>query len=313
MSGTLSQLPELGYDDLLAEARARLPALCPEWTDHGPADLGITLVELLAALVEMIHYRARRETEAITRAFLALLADPELAQAADLGQAIRATLAQLRTPYRAVTAADYEALTRDAWPMSPEAAALGAKAQLDRVRCLVDYNVEGQPPTAPAPGHISLIVVPVVDQANALAPLARFFEPRRLLTARLHVVRPTGLKVRVSASLYVDDDAAAATVKARALAALTRWFDRLLGGAEGKGWPLGASVYASDLYALLDEVPGVDFVAEVALTSPTSGRGMTSGGAVIGLALRPHEIASLNQVTLRVFEPTNEGWKEVTE
>jgi hypothetical protein len=46
----LTDIPELQFDDLVAAARARLPSLCPAWTDHGPADLGVTLIELFAAI-----------------------------------------------------------------------------------------------------------------------------------------------------------------------------------------------------------------------------------------------------------------------
>ena len=113
MSRTLTQIPELDYADLVAEAREKLPALCPEWTDHGPADVGITLLELFAYLAEMIHYRTRRETESVTRAFIELLAGPETSREPDLIAALRRALADTWAPFRAVTCADYESLTRD--------------------------------------------------------------------------------------------------------------------------------------------------------------------------------------------------------
>lgn len=314
MSATLSQIPELRYDDLLAEARARLPALCPEWTDHGPADLGITLIELFAALVEMLRYRTRRETEAMTRAFLELLAGPGVAREPDLAAAMRSALAQVWTPYRAVTAADYEALCRDAWPTSPEAAALAGKAGLRRVRCLAERDLEGGAPLALAPDHITLVVLAEPGNTEVLAPLRRFFEPRRILTTRLHVLPPAAVTVRVDASVYLDDDVVPATVRARILAALTAWFDPYLGGVDGDGWPFGGEVFLSDLYALLDGVPGVDFVAEVGARTPASERVLENGdGAQVGLRLDPHEQVGLDLPgsKLRLFEPTSEGWKEV--
>ena len=42
-------LDVLRYETLVAEAHALLPALCPDWTDHNPSDLGITLIELRLA------------------------------------------------------------------------------------------------------------------------------------------------------------------------------------------------------------------------------------------------------------------------
>jgi hypothetical protein len=314
MSGTLSQIPEARYDDLLAEARARLPALCPEWTDHGPADLGITLIELFAALVEMIRYRTRRETEAMTRAFLELLGGQDIAREPDLAAAMRLALAQVWTPYRAVTADDYEALTRDAWPASPEAAALAGKAGLRRVRCLAERDLEGGAPLALAPDHVTLVVLAEPGNSGVFAPLRRFFEPRRILTTRLHVVPPAVVVVRVDADLYLDDDVVPGAARARIVAALVKWFDPYAGGVDGDGWPFGGEVFLSDLYALFDGVPGVDFVADVGVRTPVADRALTTGdGAQVGLRLDPHEQVGLDLAgsKLRLFEPTHEGWKEV--
>ena len=45
---SLPQLDDRSYDDLIAEARALIPAFAPEWTDHNPSDPGIALLELFA-------------------------------------------------------------------------------------------------------------------------------------------------------------------------------------------------------------------------------------------------------------------------
>ena len=57
----LPNLDDWTYADLTAEARALIPSLCPEWTNHNPSDPGITLIELgrsdegLAALQRAVH------------------------------------------------------------------------------------------------------------------------------------------------------------------------------------------------------------------------------------------------------------------
>lgn len=71
-------LPALDLDDrtwgdLVDEARASIPTVAPPWTDHNIHDPGITLVELLAWLVEQDIYRVNRVPESHVRAFLALL------------------------------------------------------------------------------------------------------------------------------------------------------------------------------------------------------------------------------------------------
>jgi predicted phage baseplate assembly protein len=70
---TLPNLDDRTYADLVEEARAMIPTLSPEWTDHNPTDPGITLIELFAYLTEMLIYRLNRVTDAQTIAFLKLL------------------------------------------------------------------------------------------------------------------------------------------------------------------------------------------------------------------------------------------------
>ncbi|HEY7813491.1 MAG TPA: hypothetical protein VIC62_09655, partial [Nakamurella sp.] len=50
-------LDDRSYDQILAELTARIPVYTPEWTDQGPSDPGITLLELLAYLGENLLYR----------------------------------------------------------------------------------------------------------------------------------------------------------------------------------------------------------------------------------------------------------------
>ncbi len=317
MSTPLTDIPELQFETLVAAARARLPSLCPAWTDHGPADLGVTLIELFAAIAEMVRYRTRRETPAMTRAFLELLAGPDVAQNPDLALATRLALAQIWTPYRAVTPEDYESLTRDAWPHSPEAAPLAAAARVHLVRCLPERDVTAASPLAVAPGHVSLVVVPeqdLADPAPLLAALTDFFEPRRLLTTRHHVALPRAAELRIAASIYLDDDVAPAVVLARLTAALTTWLGPRVGGDDGNGWPLGADVFVSDVYGLLDAVPGVDFVTDVAVTTPLPDRVLRGpNDAPVGVRVHPHEQVrfAAAESKLRLFEPTGEQWKEI--
>lgn len=50
-------LDDRSYDQILAELKARIPAYTSEWTDYGPGDPGITLLELVAYLGESLLYR----------------------------------------------------------------------------------------------------------------------------------------------------------------------------------------------------------------------------------------------------------------
>lgn len=69
-------LDDRGFDDLVAELTARIPAHTPEWTHPRPGDPGMTLVELFAWLADTILYRANLIPERQRLAFLRLLGMP---------------------------------------------------------------------------------------------------------------------------------------------------------------------------------------------------------------------------------------------
>jgi predicted phage baseplate assembly protein len=70
------RLDDRGYDDLVAELVARIPAHTPEWTNPRPGDPGRTLIELFAWLGDALLYRANLIPERQRLAFLRLLGTP---------------------------------------------------------------------------------------------------------------------------------------------------------------------------------------------------------------------------------------------
>jgi hypothetical protein len=53
-------LDDRRYDDIVREARAKIPQYTPEWSNLGDADPGITLVQLFAWMTEMTIFRLNR-------------------------------------------------------------------------------------------------------------------------------------------------------------------------------------------------------------------------------------------------------------
>lgn len=66
-------LDDRTWKDIVNEAKALIPKYAPEWTDHNPSDLGITLIELFAWLVEGMIYRLNKVPEKNFIEFLNLL------------------------------------------------------------------------------------------------------------------------------------------------------------------------------------------------------------------------------------------------
>jgi hypothetical protein len=313
-------LDDLTYADLVARARARIPALAPDWTDHNPADPGITLVELFAWLAEMLVYQADQLPPDRTDAFLALLNGPGWSRTTDLDTAVRDTLVALRAPWRAVTADDAVHLLTQVW-----AAEDPSRTPVRRAHCVTERDLATAPGgDVPAPGHLSMVVVPQpvpeparggprlpVASAELCANLLDWLEPRRLLGVRHHVVPAVYAPVTVTARLVIrdeyappavartgvlTDDAIAREVGRQGASAVAAHLDPLTGGADGTGWPFGRDVHASELYGVLDRLPGVDFVDRLRFVDPPPERQLSAGGAVVGVRLAPHELVDVTAV-----------------
>ena len=85
------------YDDIVAEARTRIPRYTPEWTDLNESDPGMTMVQMFAWLTEMQLYRMSKVPELNYLKFLELIGI-ELAPAkpatAQVGFPIKSNFAQ---------------------------------------------------------------------------------------------------------------------------------------------------------------------------------------------------------------------------
>ncbi len=51
------KLDDRGFQDIVDEAKKRIPHYCKEWTDHNVSDPGVTLIELFAWMTDIILYR----------------------------------------------------------------------------------------------------------------------------------------------------------------------------------------------------------------------------------------------------------------
>jgi hypothetical protein len=73
---TVPKLDQRTYQDLFAEAVARIPVHTPEWTNYNKSDPGITILGVMAFLTESLLYRCNQIPERNRRKFLSLLGVP---------------------------------------------------------------------------------------------------------------------------------------------------------------------------------------------------------------------------------------------
>jgi len=314
MALTLPELDDRTYDDLADEARSLLVTYAPALTNHNASDPLVTLTELFAYLTDVLLFRLNTVTDANRATFLRLLNGPDWqvpASHAGLDAEVRRTVNVLRSVDRAVTAADYESLALAADPAR----------RIARAHCLPGVNLAlataGERAT-PSPGMVSVVIVPAAGAplADLIPVVVSYLEPRRLLAARVQVVGPrlVPLRVRVTVRLLPDApvkpaESAIRAMQVRVRDALTQYLDPVAGG-DGHGWPFGRSVNVSEIYRLIDTLPGVDFVVrsrdpqtqvqldELITTADFAGRTVRNeANELVGITLQPDELV-MPQVVL---------------
>jgi predicted phage baseplate assembly protein len=66
-------LDDRRFQDIVDEAKRRIPRHCPEWTDHNVSDPGVAMVELFAWMTEMMLYRLNQVPDRLYIKFLELI------------------------------------------------------------------------------------------------------------------------------------------------------------------------------------------------------------------------------------------------
>ncbi len=171
----------------------------------------------------------------------------------------------LRTRTRAVTADDFEFLARQV-PGVRRAHCLSPRAQ---------PGSEGEP----LPGEVLVAVLPYSDEITGVVKPERltlsaelkqsvegYLNERRVIGTRLSVVQPQFIWISVEAKVRFPAAAEAAQIaetRREAEDALYAYLNPFTGGPDGQGWPFGRELHASELFALLQRVPHIEFVDEL--------------------------------------------------
>jgi predicted phage baseplate assembly protein len=162
---------------------------------------------------------------------------------------------ELRTRYRAVTADDFEALSRE------------ASRQVARVYCI---------PPDPDDALVRVRLLPMIEDAHRkltleeltpgddlLAQVAAYLDPRRMVGSRVHLapvqLRGVSVVCDVQAALGADPGRVEVDIERM----LYTYLNPLVGGnphGPGTGWEFGRSLNQGELFGVVHQVPGVEFV-----------------------------------------------------
>jgi hypothetical protein len=143
-----------------------------------------------------------------------------------------------------------------------------------------------------------------------------YLEPRRLLTTRVHVVGPRLLTIGVHLSVNLKPDAKWGEVRQAMTDRLVLFFSPRSTGPDNPGWPFGRYVYVSEIYRLLNDIPGIDFVSkavdsrtrkplEILTAYDDAGHDISNerrvtfpegkaGGELVAMSLRPDELVNFS-------------------
>lgn len=178
-------------------------------------------------------------------------------------EAERRIPATLRHRNRLVSVADFEDVTR----RTP-----GVDLGRVDVRSLFHPDL----PDQRAEGVVTVMVVPAVDPAHPTAPrpdqlflrtVCEHLEPRRLVTTELHVRGPEYVPIWISVGFELVPGHAEAVVRRDVQKAIEAFLSPLVGGFEGKGWPLEKAVEKGEIAGVVTRTKGVAQVVELLMSS----------------------------------------------
>lgn len=184
--------------------------------------------------------------------------------AEDLERARLRAPQMLRTSERAVTAEDYEYLAsaagvgiRRARCIQPGAVGAAGRPPVGSVRVLLVPAVE------PADGRITREQLSLADRRGTTEGVRAYLDERKLIGTALELGEPTYVAVSVEARIKARPEADADAVAREAHTRLDAFLNPLVGGPGKDGWPFGRSLYISEIYSVLQGLPGVEYLEQV--------------------------------------------------
>jgi len=167
-------------------------------------------------------------------------------------EAILRAKMELKIPFRAVTAEDFEFIA-EATP--------GLRVARAKAKVYSDNDNE-----------VIVVVVPhsplekATPSSGFMRTVCEHIDMHRLITTNIKMDKPEYVRVSINAAIKIKPGANSNVVSGRVEKAIDGFLSPLKGGPEGDGWPFGRSVYRSEVYEVIDKVEGVDCVSRLSLS-----------------------------------------------
>ncbi len=150
-------------------------------------------------------------------------------------------------------------------------------------------------------GQVTFMIVPYSEARQPTPSMGLINRVETYLKARcaasianLEVTEPDWVEVTVTTTIVPTSLEVADQTRVDAQQALTRFLHPLTGGVHKRGWDFGRHPHDSDLYALLESIPGVDHVESLTIVSKSA----MDGSTVTALSERQLIFSGTHQVSL---------------
>jgi hypothetical protein len=176
-------------------------------------------------------------------------------------------------PHRAITVADYEYLIKTVF--NREFGSKPGQERVARVKCLPQFSQDSIylmiiPDPATACFSKAVLESPLQQaieypqpSEDLLQRVRKFLESRRLITVRLLVEGPSYQGVKIEIVVVRKENTNKQQVAKDVTAGIKTYLNPLNGGVDQTGWPFGRSLYKSEMYAIVENIEGVDHVESI--------------------------------------------------
>ena len=258
-------LDDRTFEQLVDEAKTLIPKHFPAWTDHNFSDPGIAFMELFAFLIENTIYQINRVPDRSLEHFASLLA-----VARTSGESTEMLFRRVREKLDARE----RAITKD--EIQQQILARPTSSQNEKIaRAEVLPDLQAAPGLRTAELTLKIVIVPEASSGE-FAPeptdelrqnVYEFLRERVPICTRLQVLAPQYSAIHLEATVVRGRQSRLdrATVRQNVIKAVRDFLHPTRGGDDGHGWPFGRSIFRSELYAIIEGLPGVDHVRELLL------------------------------------------------
>lgn len=189
----------------------------------------------------------------------------------------------MRAAGRAVTAEDYERLTRIAAPSIARVRAVAPDQPGGPVRLLLVPEVKDEQGREPSIDAFAL-------DDGVLQAVEEYLSERRVLGTVVELGAPFYQGVSVAALVHPGPNRPADVVRDRVLNVIYDFIHPVTGGPDGTGWPWDGDLNSGMIGQIISEVEGVERVDDVALFHWDARNGTRVGQAMETVRLQPRSI-----------------------